>query len=138
MDQSVFDWEDQFEQALGNHKDKSKKIELDEGERRKVAVLFLDIQGFTTLSQHLDPEEARRIATTALHVFVGIIKQYGGSVDKLLGDGMMALFGSEHATENDLDQALLAGIECIHRLHDVNERLRGIAKFSLTTKRHAC
>ncbi len=124
MDQSVFDWEDQLENAFIGRKSEGKQVELEEGERRKVAVLFLDIQGFTTLSQHLDPEEARRIAETALQVFSGIVKQYGGRIDKLLGDGMMALFGSEHATENDLDQSILASILCIHRLHDVNERLR--------------
>ncbi|MDK9700798.1 MAG: tetratricopeptide repeat protein [bacterium] len=123
MADGVFGWDDEFDALLDGAKNRKQKIELEQGERRKVAILFLDIQGFTKLSQRLDPEEARRIADTALRVFTGIIKQFSGRVDKFLGDGLMALFGSERASEHDIEHALLTGLECIRQLQEVNARL---------------
>lgn len=79
-------------------------------ERRVVTVLFADLVGFTTLSEHLDPEQVMRIVDSCFEQLVGIVDEFGGRVDKLLGDGMLALFGAPIAHEDDPERAVRAAL----------------------------
>jgi class 3 adenylate cyclase len=65
--------------------------------RVNVAVLFTDLRGFTALSSHLDPESVVEMLNGLFELFVGDVQRAGGYVDKLIGDGMMALFGAPAA-----------------------------------------
>src|SRR5262245_24819319 len=76
-----------------------------EGERKQVTVLFADIRGSTSLVEGLDPEEARKIIDPVLHVMMEAVHRYEGTVNQVLGDGIMALFGAPLAHE---DHALRA------------------------------
>ena len=69
-----------------------------EGERKQVTVLFADLKGSTELIEGLDPEEARRLLDPALHVMMDAVHRYEGTVNQVLGDGIMALFGAPWPT----------------------------------------
>ncbi len=75
--------------------DKREQITLKNGERRNVTVLFLDIKGFTAMSEKLDPEEVAQIIDNVFKVLTSEILRYGGIVDKYIGDCIMALFGAK-------------------------------------------
>jgi adenylate cyclase len=76
------------------------------GERRIVTVLFADLVGFTTLAEHLDPEELRTLMTGTLSELTEEVERRGGSVEKFIGDAIVAVFGAPVAHEDDPDRAV--------------------------------
>lgn len=87
-----------------------------EGERRLVTVMFADISGFTGLSESMDPEDLRDLMNACFDILVPIVNKYGGTVDKFIGDEIMALFGAPLAHENDAELAVRAALEMRERL----------------------
>jgi class 3 adenylate cyclase/tetratricopeptide (TPR) repeat protein len=81
-----------------------------EGERKQVTVLFADLKGSTELIEGLDPEEARTLLDPALHVMMGAVHRYEGTVNQVLGDGIMALFGAPVAHEDHAVRACYAAL----------------------------
>ena len=81
-----------------------------EGERKQVTVLFADIKGSTELIEGLDPEEARRLLDPALHVMMDAVHRFEGTVNQVLGDGIMALFGAPIAHEDHALRACYAAL----------------------------
>ncbi|HEY4333584.1 MAG TPA: adenylate/guanylate cyclase domain-containing protein, partial [Ilumatobacteraceae bacterium] len=79
-------------------------------ERRVVTVLFADLVGFTSLSEHLDPEQVKRLVDACFEGLVEDITAFGGTVDKFVGDGIVALFGVPVAHEDDAERAVRAGL----------------------------
>ncbi|MBA3288316.1 MAG: adenylate/guanylate cyclase domain-containing protein, partial [Acidimicrobiia bacterium] len=79
-------------------------------ERRVVTVLFADIVGYTTLAERLDPETVKRLIEGCFERLVADIDRFGGRVDKLLGDAILALFGAPVAHEDDAERAVRAGL----------------------------
>jgi class 3 adenylate cyclase/tetratricopeptide (TPR) repeat protein len=84
------------------------------GERRPVTVLFADIVGFTELSARMDAEEIHRILGRFFDITDGLVARYGGSVDKHIGDNMMAVFGAPVAHGDDPARAVRTAID-IHK-----------------------
>src|SRR5262249_56329760 len=82
-----------------------------ESERRTVTVLFADLAGFTAMAERLDPEIVTEIINECLGRAVAVVDRHGGAVNKLTGDGLLALFGAPIAHEDDPARALRAGIE---------------------------
>ncbi len=80
-------------------------------ERRVVTVMFADLVGYTALSEHLDPERVKRLIDAAFERLIVDINAYGGRIDKILGDGILALFGAPVAHEDDADRAIRAAIQ---------------------------
>ena len=80
-------------------------------ERRVVTVVFADLVGYSALSEHLDPERVKRLIDAAFERLIADITEFGGSVDKVLGDGIIALFGAPVAHEDDADRAIRAAIQ---------------------------
>lgn len=80
-------------------------------ERRVVTVVFADLVGYTALSEHLDPERVKRLIDAAFERLIADINSFGGRVDKVLGDGILALFGAPVAHEDDADRAIRASIQ---------------------------
>ena len=99
---------------------------LNHADRRLVTVLFGDISGFTQLSEKLDPEVVRDLITACFDSLVPCIERYGGTIDKFMGDEVMALFGAPQAHENDPERALRAALEMRDALSDFN-RERGVS-----------
>jgi class 3 adenylate cyclase len=81
-----------------------------EGERKQVTVLFADLKGSTELIEGLDPEEARTLLDPALHVMMEAVHRYEGTVNQVLGDGIMALFGAPVAHEDHAVRACYAAL----------------------------
>jgi len=79
-------------------------------ERRVLTVLFGDLVGFTSLSEHLDPEQVKRLVDACFQLLVEDINVFGGTVDKIVGDGIVALFGVPVAHEDDAERAVRAGL----------------------------
>ena len=79
-------------------------------ERRVVTVVFADIVGFTTLSENLDPERVKRLVDVAFERLVHDVHDFGGRVDKIVGDAIVALFGAPVAHEDDAERAVRAAL----------------------------
>jgi class 3 adenylate cyclase/tetratricopeptide (TPR) repeat protein len=79
-------------------------------ERRVVTVLFGDLVGFTSLSERADPERVKRLVDAIFEQLVADVESFGGSVDKVLGDAIIALFGAPIAHEDDAERAVRAGL----------------------------
>jgi adenylate cyclase len=97
---------------------------LKEGERRVVTILFLDIEGFTAMSEKLDPEDVQLIIDRCFKILTGEIEKYGGYVDKYEGDRIMALFGTHRASEHDCENALRAAIAMKNKFEGINGILK--------------
>ncbi len=101
-----------------------------EGERKQVTVLFADIKGSTELIAGLDPEEARQILDPVLHTMMEVVHRYEGTVNQVLGDGIMALFGAPLTHEDHAVRACYAGLamqEAMRRQMEEIRRGHGIA-----------
>lgn len=90
-------------------KDDVFNIELG-GQKRDVAVLFVDIRGFTTLSEALSPEEIVRILNRYLTLTSDCIFEFGGMLDKFIGDATMAIFNAPNDQEDYVMKAVQAGL----------------------------
>lgn len=99
------------------------RTSLREGENRFVAILFMDLKGFTELGERLHSEDVQQILDRVLTVFTNSIERYSGYIDKYEGDLIMALFGSRNAGEQDTEHALLAGLKMLRDLPEVNRLL---------------
>jgi class 3 adenylate cyclase len=91
------------------------------GERKQVTVMFADISGFTAMSEKLDPEEVRSMINGCFERLGAVIDQYGGHIDKFIGDEIMALFGAPAAHENDPERALRAALDMMAALEAFND-----------------
>jgi class 3 adenylate cyclase/tetratricopeptide (TPR) repeat protein len=80
------------------------------GERKQVTVLFVDVSGFTSLSERLDPEEVHRLMSRAFDLMLAEVHRYEGTVNQFLGDGIMALFGAPIAHEDHARRAVHAAL----------------------------
>ncbi|MCP5024861.1 MAG: AAA family ATPase [Actinomycetia bacterium] len=83
-------------------------------ERRVATVLFADLVGFTGLAEGRDPEQVKQQVNRALERLVRVVTTFGGSVDKVLGDGILAVFGAPVAHEDDAERAVRAAL----RMHE--------------------
>ena len=98
-------------------------------ERRVVTVLFGDLSGFTELSEARDAEEVKAIIDRAFERITDIVERYGGHVDKIIGDEVMAVFGAPQAHEDDAERAVRAALVIQRVLEEDSaelERERGI------------
>ena len=92
-------------------------------ERRVVTALFADIAGFTSLAEHMDPEGVKHLVDRAFERLAHDITMFGGVVDKVLGDGIIALFGAPVAHEDDAERAVRAGLRMQQTLDGLSSEL---------------
>jgi class 3 adenylate cyclase/tetratricopeptide (TPR) repeat protein len=94
-------------------------------ERRVVTVLFGDLSDFTSWSEDLDPERVGAVVDRVLAALAGAVKTFGGHVDKLTGDGIMAVFGAPVAHEDDAERAVRAALAMQRAVRRVLDDERG-------------
>ena len=82
-------------------------------ELRVVSVLFADLVGFTTLSEVRDPEEVRELLSRYFDVCQELVERYGGTVEKFIGDAVMAVWGAPVAQEDDAERAVRAALDLV-------------------------
>src|SRR6059036_4368891 len=98
-----------------------------EGERKQVTVLFADLKGSMELLAGRDPEEARKILDPVLDRMIEAVHRYEGTVNQVMGDGIMALFGAPLAHEDHAVRACFAAMqEALHRYAEEVRRTQGL------------
>jgi class 3 adenylate cyclase len=95
-----------------------------EGERKLVTVLFVDVSGFTAMSERLDPEDVHQLMDRAFELMLAEVHRYEGTVNQFLGDGLMALFGAPIAHEDHAVRAVHASLGIQRALAGYREQLR--------------
>jgi class 3 adenylate cyclase/tetratricopeptide (TPR) repeat protein len=78
--------------------------------RRQVTILFADVSGFTAMSERMDAEEVAQVMNDLWRRLDGVVHQFGGRIDKHIGDALMAVWGGDEAREDDPEQALRAAL----------------------------
>ena len=94
------------------------------GVSQTITILFADIRGFTRISEHAAPEKIVNLLNRYFSAMTDIIFAHGGTLDKYLGDGLMALFGAPTTTPEDASNALNAAVAMQRRLLGINTELR--------------
>jgi class 3 adenylate cyclase len=95
-----------------------------EGERKQVTVLFADLKGSMELLADRDPEDARHILDQVLEHMMDAVHRYEGTVNQVMGDGIMALFGAPLAHEDHAVRACYAALRMQEAVHGYSESLR--------------
>ena len=96
-------------------------------ERRFVSVLFADLVGFTSASEGRDAEETRELLTRYFDSCRTVIERYGGTVEKFIGDAVMAVWGTPVAQEDDAERAVRAALELVGAVSDLASGVRARA-----------
>ena len=86
---------------------------VDTAELRIVSVLFCDLVGYTPRSERLDADEVRELLSGYFDVARDVISRHGGTIDKFIGDAVLAVWGMPAAHENDAERAVRAGLELV-------------------------
>jgi predicted ATPase/class 3 adenylate cyclase len=115
--------EDRFCGECGSSLTAEPAVSAAEAERRLVSVLFGDLVGFTPLSEDRDPEEVRDLLSRYFDTARQVITRYGGTVEKFIGDAVMAVWGTPVAREDDPERAVRAGLELVEIVAGLGEGL---------------
>ncbi len=101
-----------------------------------MSVLFVDLVGFTAHAERADPEDVKERLTSFHGVVRADVERFGGRVEKLLGDGVLAVFGAPHAHEDDPERAVRSALRLLRSLEDLNSATEAIplsARAAVTT-----
>ncbi len=93
-------------------------------ERRHVTVLFADVSGSTAMASSMDPEDSRDILRSCLVALARRVQRFGGTVDKYIGDAVMAVFGAPTSHEDDTERALRAALAMREAIAELNIELQ--------------
>ncbi|HET8559285.1 MAG TPA: adenylate/guanylate cyclase domain-containing protein [Marmoricola sp.] len=92
-------------------------------ERRLTSVLFADLVSYTTLSESRDTEDVRELLSQYFDVCSTVVRRHGGTVEKFIGDAVMAVWGVPTAHEDDAERAVRAALELVSAVAELGERL---------------
>jgi adenylate cyclase len=98
------------------------------GQKRQVVILFSDIRGFTSMSERMDPDDVASLLREYFTEMVEIIFRHGGTLDKFIGDAIMALWGAPLASPDDADKAMRAAIDMQRKLAELNQHWAATGK----------
>jgi class 3 adenylate cyclase len=96
-------------------------VEATPEERKVVTVLFCDLVGFTALSDQADPEDVRATLRPYHYRLQQEIERFGGTVEKFIGDAVMAVYGAPVAHEDDAERAVRSGLRILGAIEELNE-----------------
>lgn len=97
-----------------------KKEDIREVQVRQATILYSDIVGFTTLSETLAPQEIASLLNEYFTIMTDVIFKHQGTLDKFIGDALMALFGVPLSLDNDVDRAIMSALEMRKELYQFN------------------
>ena len=101
------------------------------GDKRSIAVLFSDIRGFTALSEAMNPDDMATLLSEYFTEMVDCVFRHGGTLDKFMGDAVMAQWGAPIAAEDDADRAITAAMDMMRGLDELNKKWRTAGKPTL-------
>ena len=84
-------------------------------------MLFCDLVGFTPLAEARDPEVVRELLSRYFEAARAVVSRYGGTVEKFIGDAVMAVWGTPVATESDAERAVRAGLDLVETIHELGD-----------------
>jgi len=90
------------------------------GERRKVSIIITDLRGFTALSERLEPEQVVRMLNIYFEVMVDIILKYGGTINEIIGDSLLIIFGAPQQMPDRMHRAVACAISMQNAMTQVN------------------
>jgi class 3 adenylate cyclase len=93
------------------------------GEEREVTILMSDLRGFTALASRLTPHEVIEFLNLYLEAMVDVISRYEGTIDEIIGDAILVLFGAPLASDDHAAKAVACGLAMQLAMTDVNQRL---------------
>ncbi|MSP50754.1 MAG: hypothetical protein EXQ95_15685 [Alphaproteobacteria bacterium] len=96
------------------------------GERKHVTVLFADIAGSLAMIQDSDPEDAHAVFDRTIEAVAEVVHSHGGTINRVLGDGVMALFGAPASLEHHAVKATTAALSILRRIDELNHRLEPV------------
>jgi len=96
-------------------------------ERRLISVLFADLVGFTPFAEERDSEDVRDMLTRYFDLASAVITRYGGTVEKFIGDAVMAVWGAPVAHEDDAERAVRAGLELVDAVRSLGPTIQARA-----------
>src|SRR5215472_11708785 len=91
-------------------------------ERRPITVVFADIAGSTAIAERLDPEDWTSLVGDAFGCMNATIERYGGTIARLMGDGVLAFFGAPVAHEDDPERAVRCGLDMVHAIDELGAK----------------
>src|SRR5881409_2300732 len=91
-------------------------------EKRPVVLFFSDIRGFTPMSETMSPDAIARLLTEYFTEMVEVVFEHGGTLDKFIGDAIMALWGAPIAHEDDADRAITCALQQLDALEKLNQK----------------
>ena len=96
------------------------------GERRKVTIMMTDLRGFSGLSERFEPEQVVQMLNSFFDVMVDVVIQYEGTINEIIGDAMLIIFGAPQQMSDRAQRAIACAIEMQRAIKEVNERNRRI------------
>lgn len=94
-------------------------VDATNSERRHCTIVFVDLVGFTTVSEARDPEAVRDLLSRYFEMASTVVGRYGGTIEKFIGDAVMAVWGTPVATEADAERAVRAALDLVDSVHDL-------------------
>ncbi|MEI6189520.1 MAG: adenylate/guanylate cyclase domain-containing protein [Chitinophagia bacterium] len=91
------------------------------GQEQEATILFSDIRGFTSMSETMAPNEVVETLNEYFNLMIEIIFKYNGTLDKIIGDALMVIYGAPNSTEQDTENAVLTAIEMQEKLIEFNQ-----------------
>ncbi|HEY6209575.1 MAG TPA: adenylate/guanylate cyclase domain-containing protein [Gemmatimonadales bacterium] len=92
------------------------------GQKRPVVIFFSDIRGFTTMSETMSPDDIATLLTEYFTEMVELVFEHGGTLDKFMGDAMLALWGAPIVHEDDADRAMQCALDQLTALEKLNRK----------------
>lgn len=92
------------------------------GQEQEATILFSDIRGFTSMSETMVPNEVVETLNDYFNLMIEIIFKYNGTLDKIIGDALMVIYGAPNSTDKDTENAVLTAIEMQEKLIEFNQR----------------
>ncbi|MBT6503164.1 MAG: hypothetical protein HOK67_25010 [Deltaproteobacteria bacterium] len=96
------------------------------GEKRNVTIMISDLRGFTSLSERLEPEQVVTLLNNYFEMMVDIIFQYNGTINEIIGDGLVVIFGAPKSTPDQTQNAIACAIEMQNAMQEVNRQNRAL------------
>ena len=91
------------------------------GQEQEATILFTDIRGFTSMSETMTPTEVVETLNEYFNLMIEIIFKYNGTLDKIIGDALMVIYGAPNSTDQDTENAVLTAIEMQEKLIEFNQ-----------------
>ena len=107
-------------QVVDNLLEDETKLNLG-GEEREVTILFTDIRGFTSMSENMEPEQVVMTLNEYFSEMIDIVFKHNGTLDKIIGDELMVVFGAPLAADDDTERALNTAVEMQNKIKELND-----------------